>query len=104
MTNSDQVNSVTTQNATVESLSNNDLKPNLELSIKQEPVSNGNANMNARFNSFGDPYEFGGSEQEREKLRAENAAKVKKHYFFLSFLFMMWFKMLSIRFTFTAKS
>ena len=104
MTNSDQVNSVTTQNATVESLSNNDLKPNLELSIKQEPVSNGNANMNARFNSFGDPYEFGGSEQEREKLRAENAAKVKKHYFFLSFLFMRWFKMLSIRFTFTAKS
>lgn len=102
MTNADQVNSVTSQNASIESLSNNDLKPNLELTIKQEPVSNGNANMNARFNSFGDPYEFG-SEQEREKLRAENAAKVDQ-YFCLSFLFMCWFKMLSIRFIPTAKS
>ena len=76
LTNSDQANQIT-QNATVESLSNNDLKPNLELSIKQEPVSNGNINNTARFNSFGDPYEF--SDQDKQR---DNANKVKKCFIF----------------------
>ena len=76
LTNSDQANQIT-QNATVESLSNNDLKPNLELSIKQEPVSNGNINNTARFNSFGDPYEF--SDQDKQR---DNANKVRNTIFF----------------------
>ena len=75
LTNSDQANQIT-QNATVESLSNNDLKPNLELSIKQEPVSNGNINNTARFNSFGDPYEF--SDQDKQR---DNANKVRNTIF-----------------------
>ena len=78
LTNSDQANQIT-QNATVESLSNNDLKPNLELSIKQEPVSNGNINNTARFNSFGDPYEF--SDQDKQR---DNANKVRNTIFWSS--------------------
>ena len=49
------------------------IEPNLELSIKQEPVSNGNAmGATARYNSFGDPYEF----SDQGDRQRDNSAKV----------------------------